>query len=297
VEASRYARAYALAQRLRAAADTPLDFVRDVRRRVQEGATYSESPPQVGVPLDTFLFDDRTGYCQQFSGAMALLLRMGGVPARVAAGFTPGTFDAERGEYIVRDLDAHSWVEAYFPGSGWVTFDPTPSEAPPAAQLAADEADDDLPELPSETRDPGGAPDLGPAFPTPGGPSASGGGGTSPVLVGGLGLLGLVLLGGTAALLRKPVPGPGEDLALADLRRALERSGRPLRPGATLQALEGSLSAPDARGYVRALRLSRYGGSADPPPRAGRAALRRELAAGLGTMGRLRSWWALPPRP
>jgi transglutaminase-like putative cysteine protease len=115
LEASRYARAYALAQRLRAAAATPLDFVRDVRRRVQEGATYSESPPQVAVPLDTFLFEDRTGYCQQFSGAMALLLRMGGVPARVAAGFTPGTFDAERGEYIVRDLDAHSWVEAYFP--------------------------------------------------------------------------------------------------------------------------------------------------------------------------------------
>jgi len=188
-------------------------------------------------------------------------------------------------------------VEAYFPGAGWVTFDPTPSVAPPAAQLAADEADEDLPELPAEARDPGGAPDLGPAFPTPGGPSATGGGGTSPVLLGGLALLALGLAGGTVALLRKPVPGPGEDLALADLRRALQRSGRPLRPGATLQALEASLGAPDARGYVRALRLSRYGGSVDPPPRAGRAALRRELAAGLGTIGRLRSWWALPPRP
>jgi hypothetical protein len=222
---------------------------------------------------------------------------MGGVPARVAAGFTPGTFDAERGEYIVRDLDAHSWVEVYFPGAGWVTFDPTPSEAPPAAQLAADDEDEDLPELPSESRDPGGAPDLGPAFPTPGGPAATGGGGTSPVLAGGLALLALGLLGGAVALLRKPVPGPGEDLALADLRRALERSGRPLRPGATLQALEGSLSAPEAKGYVRALRLSRYGGSSAAPPRSGRAALRRELAAGLGAMGRLRAWWALPPRP
>ncbi len=297
VEASRYGRAYALAQRLRAAADTPLEFVRAVRRRVQEGATYSETPPQVAVPLDTFLFDDRTGYCQQFSGAMALLLRMGGVPARVAAGFTPGTFDSERGEYIVRDLDAHSWVEAYFPGSGWVTFDPTPSEAPPAAQLQADEEDQDLPELPDAGRDPGGAPDLGPAFPTPGGPTATGGGGTSPLLLGGLGALALALAGGAWALLRKPVPGPGEDLALADLRRALERSGRPLRPGATLQALEGSFSAPEAQGYVRALRLRRYGGSAEVPPRAGRAALRRELAAGLGTAGRLRAWWALPPRP
>ena len=48
---------------------------------------------------------------------MALLLRMGGVPARVAAGFSPGAYDRKRSEYVVRDLDAHSWVEAYFPGS------------------------------------------------------------------------------------------------------------------------------------------------------------------------------------
>jgi len=219
------------------------------------------------------------------------------VPARVAAGFTPGTFDSSRGEYVVRDLDAHSWVEAYFPGSGWVTFDPTPSEAPPAAQLAADEEDEDLPELPSAGRDPGGAPDLGPAFPTPGGPAATGGGGPPLLLLGVLGVLGLGLLGGGWALLRTPVPGPGEDLALADLRRALHRSGRPLRPGATLQALESQLSLPDARGYVRALRLRRYGGSPEPPPRAGRAALRRELGSGLGAAGRLRAWWALPPRP
>jgi hypothetical protein len=117
------------------------------------------------------------------------------------------------------------------------------------------------------------------------------------VLLGILGALGLALLGGTWVLLRKPVPGPGEDLALADLRRALHRTGRPLRPGATLQALERSLGAPDARDYVKALRLSRFGGSSQPPPRAGRAALRRELGAGLGTLGRLRAWWALPPRP
>ena len=87
------------------------------------------------MPLDAFLFRDKAGYCQQFSGAMALLLRMGGVPARVAAGFTPG--DARhraRREFVVRDFDAHSWVEAYFPGYGWVTFDPTPAIAPARAQ-------------------------------------------------------------------------------------------------------------------------------------------------------------------
>ena len=52
-----------------------------------------------------------------------------GVPARVASGFSPGTFDEERREYVVRDLDAHSWVEVFFPGYGWIPFDPTPARS------------------------------------------------------------------------------------------------------------------------------------------------------------------------
>ena len=54
------------------------------------GFSYSQNPPRRQFPLESFLFTDKQGYCQQFSGAMALLLRMGGIPARVAAGFTPG---------------------------------------------------------------------------------------------------------------------------------------------------------------------------------------------------------------
>jgi hypothetical protein len=76
------------------------------------------------VPLEHFLFDTKAGYCQHFSGAMALLLRFGGIPARVATGFSPGGFRKSQGEWIVRDRDAHSWVEAWFDGIGWVTFDP-----------------------------------------------------------------------------------------------------------------------------------------------------------------------------
>ena len=67
--------------------------------------------------LDGFLFDAKSGYCQQYSGAMALLLRMGGVPARVVDRLHDGlAATARRGEYVVRDLDAHSWVEVWYPG-------------------------------------------------------------------------------------------------------------------------------------------------------------------------------------
>ena len=103
---------------------------------MRRSATYTEQPAPAENPLDRFLFDAPRGYCQHFSGAMALLLRMGGVPARVAVGFTPGSRTPRRGEYVVRDLDAHSWVEAYFPRWGWVTFDPTPAAAPPREQSA-----------------------------------------------------------------------------------------------------------------------------------------------------------------
>ena len=77
---------------------------------------------------------------------MALLLRMGGVPARVVTGFSPGGYSERKHAWIVRDTDAHSWVEAWFDGLGWVTFDPTPSATPARSQIAAlerpDEADD-----------------------------------------------------------------------------------------------------------------------------------------------------------
>ena len=102
-------------------------FVRSVEDYLSRGFTYNEGPPRHAVPVAAFLSTDRSGYCQQFSGAMALLLRMGGVPARVASGFAPGSYNRARREYVVKDFDAHSWVEAYFDGYGWITVDPTPA--------------------------------------------------------------------------------------------------------------------------------------------------------------------------
>ena len=100
--------------------------------------TSGPAPAKPGqVPLEHFLFDTKAGYCQHFSGAMALLLRFGGIPARVATGFSPGGFRKRQGEWVVRDRDAHSWVEAWFDGIGWVTFDPTPTATPARSLIAA----------------------------------------------------------------------------------------------------------------------------------------------------------------
>ena len=82
---------YALARRLLRESGTQEDYVQAVMRYLRgDEFAYTESPPREAENLDGFLFDARSGYCQQFSGAMALLLRMGGVPARVSTGFTTG---------------------------------------------------------------------------------------------------------------------------------------------------------------------------------------------------------------
>ncbi len=112
---SPYGQTYRLARRLTAGAPTTYDAVRRIQNHLRRGFTYSESPPSQEYPLEAFLFEDKIGYCQQFSGAMALMLRMSGIPARVVSGFSPGSFNRDTGEYRVRDLDAHSWVEVAFP--------------------------------------------------------------------------------------------------------------------------------------------------------------------------------------
>ena len=92
---------------------------------------YSLRPPDAGYasPYAEFLFATRTGYCQHFAGAMAALLRFNGIPARVVVGFTAGE-EARSGVWVVTRNNAHAWVEAYFPGVGWVPFDPTPGGGP-----------------------------------------------------------------------------------------------------------------------------------------------------------------------
>jgi protein-glutamine gamma-glutamyltransferase len=88
----------------------------------------SRVPPD---PLANFLFERKHGHCEYFASSMAVMLRSLRIPSRMVTGFRGGEFNDLTGQYVVRASDAHSWVEAYFPGSGWISFDPTPAGSLP----------------------------------------------------------------------------------------------------------------------------------------------------------------------
>jgi protein-glutamine gamma-glutamyltransferase len=308
LEASRYARTWQLSQRLKAESATPAAYVRRVQEYLSDGFGYTETPTRSAVPLDTFLFEEKAGYCQQFSGAMALLLRMAGIPARIAAGFSPGTRDRKRGEMVVRDIDAHSWVEAYFPTIGWVTFDPTPAESPARGRAAEEEAaatsSSDSTDAPT--------PAVSEGRPFPGGAGTAdatvvagdGGGGGATILP--LAILAAALLGGGVALAlrhrgqrhrRAAAVADPTAPAIEELHRALRRSGRRVSPETTLHGLAARFAGTGAEGYLRQLAAHRYGTTALLPDRAQRAGLRRALAGGGGPLARIRGLWAVPPAP
>jgi transglutaminase-like putative cysteine protease len=294
LEGGPYRRSWELAQELRDGAETTEDMVQAVLAYLRRGFAYSETPPQAATNLEGFLFDAQIGYCQQFSGAMALLLRMAGVPARVVTGFTSGSLDTKTREYVVRDLDAHSWVEVWFHGIGWVTFDPTPAAAPPRSQ----------PNEEGSSSTPGasvGPPGLGGDLPSdPGRRAAAPEAGTPWLLIAAGVLAGAGLAAGGLLLWRRRgrrAGTPEAAVAIAELERALRRTRRHPGPGTTLRSLEERFArSPAAAGYVRAVRDLRYGGRPAAPTLAQRRGLRAELARGMGFAGRLRAWWALPPR-
>jgi transglutaminase-like putative cysteine protease len=80
-------------------------------------------------PLSTFLFKAKKGHCEYFASSMAVLLRSIGIPTRLVNGFQMGEYNPAADAYIVRQSDAHSWVEVYLPESGWTEFDPTPGDS------------------------------------------------------------------------------------------------------------------------------------------------------------------------
>ena len=128
------------------------------RQPSEGGFIYNEHPPVPAAnqpALVQFVTQTKQGYCQHFAGAMALMLRFLGIPARVAAGFTSGTYDADKHEWTVTDHEAHDWVEVYFPGWGWVPFDPTPGRGTLDARYSSTSPNFDTANL-SDVYGPGG---------------------------------------------------------------------------------------------------------------------------------------------
>ncbi len=116
-----------LALELTATEKTPYDRALEIERYLRQiPYTLDVDRAPAGRDLvDFFLFDERRGYCDYYASAMTVLARAAGIPARVAIGYTRGTPDPQGGGYLVTEAEAHSWVELYFPGVGWVPFEPT----------------------------------------------------------------------------------------------------------------------------------------------------------------------------
>jgi transglutaminase-like putative cysteine protease len=93
-------------------------------------------PAEPADPLAFFLFHRKKGHCEYFASSMAVMLRMLDIPSRVVTGFQSGVYNPISGSQLIRTSDAHSWVEAWLPDRGWVTYDPTPPD-PQAQRLSA----------------------------------------------------------------------------------------------------------------------------------------------------------------
>jgi protein-glutamine gamma-glutamyltransferase len=123
----------ALAEQITSNAATPYDKAAALEEYLRTHYGYTLQLPQrpVDDPLADFLFVRKEGHCEYFASAMAVMLRTVGIPSRLVNGFRNGEYNDVTGSYIVRARNAHSWVEAYFPGHGWISFDPTPAAAQP----------------------------------------------------------------------------------------------------------------------------------------------------------------------
>jgi protein-glutamine gamma-glutamyltransferase len=327
---SRYQRLYDTALRVVGTPRSPYAAVVALEVWFRSGSfTYDETPPVPrGVPPLVGFLDHRHGYCQHFAGAMALMLRYLGIPARVGAGFTAGRYNHDKKEWTVSNTNAHTWVEAWFAGYGWLPFDPTPGRGRLTSSYTSSSLGFDtsgardafvgvsavaLEALRSRLLRGGdradGSGGLNRARPDQGADDSAGGGGLGGSLVA---LFLLLAAGLTAAMWTlKAVRRRGRYLTRDPRRLAgavrldlvdyLADQRLPVSPGATPAEvggeLERSLGVPGYR-IAEALAEARYG----PEPRAAAAAararkelhaVRRAIRSRLGIRDRFRGLLSL----
>ncbi|MGB9589204.1 MAG: transglutaminase-like domain-containing protein, partial [Armatimonadota bacterium] len=118
---------------------TAFDKARAIEDYLEQHYTYdlrAPATPRTQDAVTFFLLKSKKGYCDLFASAMVIMARQAGIPARWVTGYAPGQYDESKQMFIVRGIDAHAWAELYFPGYGWIAFDPTPSSAPQADLLS-----------------------------------------------------------------------------------------------------------------------------------------------------------------
>ncbi len=260
-------RAALLAQQVTERAANYYDRVMALTGYLQRTYAYSLDLPPVPAgrdPVDWFLFDVKTGYCEQFATAETLMLRSLGIPARLVTGYATGDYDPVLDQAVVREHDAHAWVEVWFAHHGWVAVDPTPGVSPLAATR-----------FPSHWAA-GGVARLIPHL-SVGAPAAA---------LGSLGLLGaapLALAAGVVAVLayawlrrrrwrprHRPAPGENELLRLYD--RAQRRLGRRRAPPETPLEYQHAMGSATLEDITVAVNEGAYAGRWPTPERV------RELA-------------------
>jgi hypothetical protein len=230
-----YAQAAALARSVTAGATNDYDRVQALISWIGANTRYSTDIPALPAGADSvneFLFGDRVGYCEQISTALAVMLRTLGIPAREVVGYVPGSYDPITDLYEVRADDAHAWVQVYFPGYGWQSFDPTAAvpQANPSPGATA-------------VKDLAGALKKLPLIPL--------------ALVAAIAVL--VVVGGRAIRRR---PATWAEKAARRIERAGRRAGRPRRMGETLSEYAAALDGSSDDGWRRlaeAAEASAYG--------------------------------------
>jgi len=143
-------RTRALAQQLRAASGSDVAYIEALLNKFRrEEFYYTLKPPKLGAnSIDEFLFKTHRGFCEHFASAFTVLMRAGGIPARVVTGYQGGEYN-ELGDYLlVRQSDAHAWSEVWLDDRGWVRVDPTAAVAPQRVESNLDAALDDSESVP-----------------------------------------------------------------------------------------------------------------------------------------------------
>ena len=219
---------------------TPYDQAVAIQNFLRSNFTYQlDAGPAPGDRdiVDYFLFESQVGRCDHYSTSMAVMLRMLGVPTRIVTGLAPVPFDSEMSGYVYRGRNAHAWVEVYFPGYGWIPFEPTPTQQ----AINFDQADGESSPIPEPTTTPVATevPEgtQSPAAPTPTPtplpapattdtePSSSDSGGLSPLVAGSIAGGAALLAGALFYIFKRRNAFAGMPVASANYGR-LQRLGR-----------------------------------------------------------------------